>query len=492
MGKQDLKLNFGVLDDIIGELYTFMRALEQMYEAVQGIQALLDISEGRAIEVLKTEKQRIEQKIDAYKEKVNDLYHFLQDYSSSMQAHIRPVNFQAMMRVDRQDIWHNLNQIGQSTGDPFGRIGQAKPTGASYPEEKQIEYGYEIARNRAGLEHIYTETDNLKQYLDGKVHEMKELFNQKVVHFEETDNYFANRAGALYDKYTGGWERVKDAIGTVGTGVIDIVKGAGIGIWDTVIGIFSFASSGVVLLVSSVIVCFPGAPDWAKENVDNFNKTVAAVLNDPMILVESIGQDITDRIDEDGIAYAGGYYGIQIGIDIGIARGAGKLAKVVDIVDDVGDAGRVIKVFTSLDDIIEDIARTGRMTDEHIKAILEFATHNGDSSTIVLGKYGDGGPDAYLNIARNWEPPGTYFDLGEEGWRKILNSVAGDSDEMWRINKAFLEQQINAGKEIVLSHNPWNELVKDPKSYFSDELRFLDEAGYKFIEKDGKYYAVKK
>ena len=47
----------------------------------------------------------------------------------------------------------------------------------------------------------------------------------------------------------------------------------------------------------------------------------------------------------------------------------------------------------------------------------------------------------------------TYFDLGDKGWNEAYQIVQSD-EQMWRINKAFLEQQRELGCEFYFSHNP--------------------------------------
>lgn len=47
----------------------------------------------------------------------------------------------------------------------------------------------------------------------------------------------------------------------------------------------------------------------------------------------------------------------------------------------------------------------------------------------------------------------TYLDLGDKGWNEAYQIVQSD-EQMWRINKAFLEQQRELGCEFYFSHNP--------------------------------------
>ncbi|OCG78440.1 hypothetical protein A9G42_03230 [Gilliamella sp. Nev6-6] len=53
---------------------------------------------------------------------------------------------------------------------------------------------------------------------------------------------------------------------------------------------------------------------------------------------------------------------------------------------------------------------------------------------------------------------------------------------MWKINEAFLEQQVALNKTVLLSHNPYTAT-----GYFSQEVNFLIKLNYSFV-KEGKYW----
>lgn len=57
--------------------------------------------------------------------------------------------------------------------------------------------------------------------------------------------------------------------------------------------------------------------------------------------------------------------------------------------------------------------------------------------------------DPVVRQSRNRTLQASYFKLAE--WNVLEKKLGGD---MWKINEAFLEQQIRAGKEIILSHDP--------------------------------------
>ena len=107
------------------------------------------------------------------------------------------------------------------------------------------------------------------------------------------------------------------------------------------------------------------------------------------------------------------------------------------------------------------------------------AARNPDSNKVVLGKFLEDGK-SYTKVAAHYEA--TYLKL--ENWRELSRSLS--SEEMWRINEAFIDQQIRAGKEIVLSHDPTRAT-----GFYKRELSYLGELGYQFVRDGWVWRAVR-
>ena len=96
---------------------------------------------------------------------------------------------------------------------------------------------------------------------------------------------------------------------------------------------------------------------------------------------------------------------------------------------------------------------------------LEF-THNASSNEVVLGRSG-----VYEKIAE--EKTATYFKMPNEQW----NILSKSSRQVWGINKAFLKQQLMAGKNFLLASNP----ATSGGYYFLKEVAFLSAKAIKYI-----------
>ena len=122
----------------------------------------------------------------------------------------------------------------------------------------------------------------------------------------------------------------------------------------------------------------------------------------------------------------------------------------------------------------------GLKKSEKFDAIVEKA---GKVDAVVLGKYGDGGPTAYTSVAKDMDAQ--YFQL--DNWDELAARYS--DDEIWKINEKFLDIQTSSGREIYLSHNPEEYLGKE--QFYSRELQYLLDNGYKFVDEGGIWHAVR-
>jgi hypothetical protein len=120
------------------------------------------------------------------------------------------------------------------------------------------------------------------------------------------------------------------------------------------------------------------------------------------------------------------------------------------------------------------------VTTKKLDVIVEKA---GKVDAVVLGKHGDGGPTAYTSVAKDMDAQ--YFQL--DNWDELAARYS--DDEIWKINEKFLDIQTSSGREIYLSHNPEEYLGKE--QFYSRELQYLLDNGYKFVDEGGIWHAVR-
>lgn len=126
-------------------------------------------------------------------------------------------------------------------------------------------------------------------------------------------------------------------------------------------------------------------------------------------------------------------------------------------------------------------------TQKDINELTKLTTHNANSNTALLGKFEQNSVKSYEQIA--YENGFTYFDAGNNGWSAMANV---NPQLAYDVNAQFLKEQIQNGKEFVLSDNPDEAMnlfkqLGDKAPSYSKEMEQLREAGYSWV-KDGDFW----
>lgn len=122
---------------------------------------------------------------------------------------------------------------------------------------------------------------------------------------------------------------------------------------------------------------------------------------------------------------------------------------------------------------VKAVKNITKFTEQQIQEYVALATKNPDSKKVMLGKYDNLEPTSYIQRAGKEY---TYFDMGVEKWKEAETFVNKNADEMWKINKEFINKQKALGKDFYFSHEPWNAQSHE---YLSKEAEYLIDLGVK-------------
>ncbi|MBC1567644.1 hypothetical protein HCJ20_01835 [Listeria sp. FSL L7-1425] len=355
--KRDLKINFGILEQIRDELYQFMRALENMKASVNNIDNLLANASGKSIEAISEDKQGVITAIDTYKEQVNDVYVLISDYIGDMTAYIRPINQYGLMRVDRDDIWWNISQI-----EGANAVNATKPSRYGYTPIA----GYETdANNDLVAEQIEADIAYLKTRISGEISALWQIHDQQIAPFEDTDDHFKSRSETLYDRYTSWEERNKDIMLGIESGIYNFFSGLITGVIGIVDGIFSlivnvikYVGYGAVYLVTAP---FGATPDHMQIYLEEANTILAAIGKDPTLIIEGMAQNISDTYEEKGIMYSVGAIVPDILVDIFLTKGLNKIGKIANFGDSLADVGKYADEIADVGKYADDLAKISKI-----------------------------------------------------------------------------------------------------------------------------------
>lgn len=78
-----------------------------------------------------------------------------------------------------------------------------------------------------------------------------------------------------------------------------------------------------------------------------------------------------------------------------------------------------------------------------------------------------------------------YFNL--KNWKELHSKYS--DDEIWKINKNFLDVETSSGREIYLSHNP--DAFRNTTTFYAREIQYLEKNGYHFIKEGDIWHAIR-
>ena len=117
------------------------------------------------------------------------------------------------------------------------------------------------------------------------------------------------------------------------------------------------------------------------------------------------------------------------------------------------------------------------LSEREISKYLSKALQYDSSDTVYLGKAG-----TYETLAK--DAKASHFHMNDRIWSKLVKRTGGDYDEIWKINKAYLDKQIQAGKNLFFTNDPNKKYFLDngKRSFYQRELDYLasEKYGYSF------------
>ena len=172
----------------------------------------------------------------------------------------------------------------------------------------------------------------------------------------------------------------------------------------------------------------------------------------------------------------------SFGVALSQSRAGQRVAGV--LMEDVGILWR--RAFGQADEVVENAGErllsrglAAHRGAEFFDDLARQSTRNPESTRVVLGKWQQEGK-GYTRVAAHYRA--SYFKATD--YRELTKTLT--PDELWKINEAFLDQQIRAGKQILLSHDP-----STATGFYLREVQYLEDLGYRFVQENWIWKAVR-
>lgn len=351
--KRDIQINISILEEIYRKVKTYIDALTQLEHASKDFEEAIKEQKSEAYEALsELWENNISQKESKIKWQLVIVADLLKDYINAMQEYIQPLNEAQNMRVDRDDILWNLQQInsyiynfnwiinddGQSWNDysrPFVYDkSEDKETNAVRRRiQEELENQERIRRQNnysllaAFREELKKET-SVSSYTSTIYEEMCEIekiYDNNIVPFENTDDLFAGKMKGYYDEWKSITNTVED--------FTEVVYSFGRGLRQVGLDTLEDAiHMGNLLYVRELQAMGQEVPEELQADattfINNLRSGISNTITDPGNTIEAIGQNIFDVVDEEGLAYAAGYIAPEVAIALATKKMTGKGPKV--------------------------------------------------------------------------------------------------------------------------------------------------------------------
>ena len=393
--KRKLKITYGQLEATQERVSVFRNALENMDSAIEMFQNILSEQQSDAITALLEDGRDLRDEMELLHGNLQELENMLSGYIQDMTALVMPKSWDSMMLVDRNDIWVNMKQIKSNVSDTEQVIwGGAlqhykdvhthipKPhisSSMTEPEKRSARAEYDRkVRERAQREENYkklkafteTQAKQAKQELEECYKEIEDLYRNRIVVYENTDDEYKKTAMDLYQQCTSFGQRLKDLVTKteemkwdvrrgVLAAVLDLVKTA-LAIQDlkNTLDTLPFA---VVTEVMGIEV--PGLSLEKVDDLKNMAYGAVAALQDPPRVLAAFGQKIGDTVEEEGIAYSISYVAADVAIQILLSKGLGEV-KNVSKTDELADVARTVDTFDDTVKIADELTDAAKVVDK--------------------------------------------------------------------------------------------------------------------------------
>ena len=127
--------------------------------------------------------------------------------------------------------------------------------------------------------------------------------------FENVENEYSTKSSAVKDTYTNFFEGVSDVVSVTVEGVWNFIKGVGVAIYEIAEGLISLVIDAGIIAISNNIPDFI-EPEFLKKaantRVETFAGTLEQIIDDPIIVLESVAQSLSDTSEKEGIMYVTG------------------------------------------------------------------------------------------------------------------------------------------------------------------------------------------
>ena len=285
-----------------------------------------------------------------------------------------------------------------------------------------------------------------------RVDEIKKIYENKVIPFENTDDSYKSKMSAYYSE----WSSMGDKFSDAGNAIRDFLAGIGDSLVDTVKGLLTLVVDLGILYVDvrwkSIVPI--QVPEVLDQEVEKIKQKYEPLLKDPVNTIGGISQSICDTADEKGVAYSSGYIVTEVVTALLADKGLDKIknvAKTGKTADNVADiAEGAVK---GAGNAAEDAGKAGKGLEGAAKGAESAAE---DAGKVVETSYGksSGKYDTTADFLTNIENRNGKFYTDKATIDKI-GQVEARGEDFSLLNKRIMSSRASTegGTSVVYKYS---------------------------------------
>lgn len=495
--RTDLKVNYDALLDLADHLKEYQNDAEVVERSLNNMKGFLNKQNSKSIEKLNEKINAEDEYFLTLIDSLKDLRKKIKSYVDSMEGYVEAEHSGEITRVDVLDIKSNLKSMKRSVENNNDWFERSLPGGSYTFTGKKKEQENQKKKYERNYDKIEDYRRNniapLSKNLEQGIKELYKIYDKYIEPFENEDDRHRKRLDKSYKEYTSIKNKIKNSVNFY-LRIRNSLHKHMYAAMAIAAAVALFPEAAIIAAIAAVAAgaAIAAIPEkyfgnkLLKRIKASADEKVKIVKQGPAKVLKVIINDIADTVQTpEGIAgVVGDVIGVYAGGKIARAiRTSYEAPKKVDSEVPVEEVKKPEEVNAE-----NTIKVTDGLDEEKIDDYLKKAINNSDSDTVALGNTG-----TYDILA---EKEGyTYFKMSDDAWNMLEKDTSYNYDEIWKVNKKFLDEQIKQNKKIILTADPDKGyyLPDGQKRFFQREIDYLKSLGYEFVKiKEGIWEAVKK
>ncbi len=372
--KSDIRLNYSILSEIEKSMKRYCESLSETEQSIKIVhEKLITQNEAEALTAIDLMYMDINTKTVAGIDLLEKLTASINNYASTMESIIEPIDYSTMIQIDRSDMNANIATMDVKLFKLFNMETVVNVTTAPLGVADPMSILHIAAEgNYNKIKNILRTTiPKYAELIGDEIAKVKKIADT-VELYEEADDKLAKDLDTLYDEYSTWCEKFD-------TNAYHFIKSSAESFGENY---FAFGEGvvdvGAFFLAVNISIRYPGySPLWVRNALLDGGEALVGVVEvckNPFLIVELFSQGASDGFDEDGAGFVVGNVTAEVmycamGAKIAELCKAGKIAKAVSLISKIESGESALKALEGLK-VASKIKILNKVDDEVLSKLI--------------------------------------------------------------------------------------------------------------------------